>query len=113
VTLREKPDHTHAASPPAPPAPSPTALPPPTGPAPEIVASWHRNPPRGPGEPTEATAQALTKSGEDMAADLFRGIRTDGCACILTVPPAPGGGPAGFKLYNNSRAVRPVTAETT
>jgi hypothetical protein len=73
---------------PAPNVPGANAeLPQPTAPEPEIVASWHRDPGSGPAEDTDATAQSISPSGDDLAANLFRGIRTNGCACILAVPP--------------------------
>lgn len=84
VADKADPGYKHAKSPPAPPPPAAGAalLAAPTTPAPEIVASWHRNPSEVPGE-----AQPLTVGGKDMAAAFFRGIRTDSRAYILTVPP--------------------------
>jgi hypothetical protein len=65
---------------------NPAALPDPPGPMPkpEIVASWQRNPARF---TCEASAEPLDLKGQDFAAHLFRGARTDGTMCILTVPP--------------------------
>ena len=77
-------------------------------PLPEIRAAWHGDPARG---PTEATAQPLDPTAEELARALFRGIRTDGSACIITVPLAANGTP-DFKLPGSGPIHPPDLAPT-